>query len=203
MLKGYGIDMREDVTKVLIVCGYGCEMDYDYKRFIEFCTEFIRANDIEIVIACGGSTQKSKNETEAQCIIKAFYSEFESYKMLDKISNKTGFTNPKFIEESSSYTSLENLVNAKECLKKLELDRHNTSIWIACKIEKSLYIRMLIDKIYCKELWYHVWAIAYDNAKPKDAEREFRHLILKYLALKFPPLKKLAHWLKVRKSRKL
>jgi hypothetical protein len=122
------------LRRVVVVCGYGCDLDSPLKPYLDRVLDFCYANKPDAVILCGGATQR-----------RSFPHETEANVMQKYLAPLEGFCHPRWYVLGGSYTTYENIRDAAVVIGPLKrtLQPDDIQITIFCEVTRSLKVAIL------------------------------------------------------------
>jgi hypothetical protein len=129
---------EEDSRKpfhVVLVHGYGCNLDSPLTPYLLRVSDFLRLQRPDVVVTCGGATQRMSRpgKTEAGVMNDFLY---------DRLDSPMADWHPAWFVEEDSYTTLENVLNGSDLVRRLVRDWdarwETTTVTVFCETQRSL-----------------------------------------------------------------
>ncbi len=116
-----------------VVCGYGCDINSPLRPYLDRVGEFLRVNNIEAVILCGGETRKA-----------TFPGKSEARVMYDYL-RITANHSADFVIEDKSYTTYDNIRLAADRIRRMRprgREDIKFKITIFCESQRDLAVEI-------------------------------------------------------------
>jgi len=164
--------------RVVIVCGYGCNLDSPLQRYLDRVLLFCKEQRPEHVILCGGATQQKSfpGLTEAQLMYK--YLRGGPYFVLG--------WHPNWFVKDDGYTAYDNIRNAADVVGDLLLD--GPKITIFCEATRALKVADLARHFlgFPPDYGAPDIRIETDSWERRHPGKELRDTIRTHLAIRLP-----------------
>ena len=174
--------MSEKKQHVVVVCGYGCNIDSPLAVYVDRVRNFLRVNRVGQVIFCGGETQKKSfpGKSEAQVMY--------NYLMVQP-EGLQGWHQSHWIQ-IDSYTTYDNIRLAAEKIRIMKShDDPNAKfkITIFCEAQRALKV-IRLSRHFMRDLVENVDSITIETVSWERADpvRELKTTIMTWLAIKYP-----------------
>jgi hypothetical protein len=176
--------MSEEKRHVVVVCGYGCHLDTPLKPYLDKVGAFINLYNPELVIFCGGCTQKKSAPGVSEAGLMSGYLDHDQMVLPGK---KT-----EFVVEANSYTTYRNIRNAAWRIESWFM-RHDVlsdekvRITIFCEATRAPLVIMLA-RHFMGDFVDSIDDITVETASWERADpfKQVRNLIYNKLAIKYP-----------------
>ncbi|OGN06717.1 MAG: hypothetical protein A2669_00065 [Candidatus Yanofskybacteria bacterium RIFCSPHIGHO2_01_FULL_48_25b] len=167
---------------VVVVCGYGCHLNTQLRSYLDRVAEFINRHNPQLVILCGGETQKKTAPGRTEASVMAEY--------LVDVHQKT----PRFQVSPDSFTTFENIRDAVDVIRRQvwrvgRCGGFMVRVTIFCEAQRAPLVVMLarhfmgglvesIDDI----------TVGTGSWERQDPFKQVWNMIASKLAIKFPRL---------------
>lgn len=122
--------------RVLVVCGYGCNLDSPLKPYLDRVVRFCREKKPGVVILCGGPTQQKSYPVHTEAIVMYLY-------LLEKLGTLEDW-HPAWYTEDESFTTYDNIRDAAVIIKKRRrCEMEGEEITIFCEATRALKVALL------------------------------------------------------------
>ena len=173
---------------VVVVCGYGCHLRGPEGRptplipYLERVAAFINRHDPELVIFCGGHTQRKSAPGVSEAGLMSSYLDHDQMVLPGK---RTDFRN-----EHGSYTTYENIRNAAAAIRNWGFHHargEKVRITVFCEAQRAPVVDMLarhfMKDLVDKDDHIDIETASWERADPF---RQAGNLIRNKLAIKYP-----------------
>ena len=163
---------------IVVVCGYGCDINSPLAVYIDRVRSFLRVNRVDQVIFCGGETQK-----------KSFPEKTEAQVMCNYLAVQPG-GHRRYWLETGSYTTFDNVRLAAEKIRIMKShDDPNAKfkVTIFCEAQRALKV-IRLSRHFMRDLVENVDSITIETVSWERADpvRELKTTIMTWLAIKYP-----------------
>lgn len=178
---------------IVVVCGYGCDLDSPLKPYLDKVIGFGMLRKPDAIVLCGGATMRKRfpDETEASVMYK-YLKPLEAY-------------HPMWFVLGDSYTTYENIRDAAwvigHDITEVTGERE-FEIVIFCEATRALKVAMLARHFlgFPPERGMPPIRIETDSWEPMHPTHELIGTIKEWLAIRFPFLNTLQRTARIRKS---
>jgi len=174
---------------IVIVCGYGCHLVDVLVVYLNKVIDFLKENKPDLVIFCGGETQRDSAFGISEAQMMANYVNDSLVRFLSFIDDRRIFP---FRIENDSYTTHENIRNASIILNswagpRKEEIKGKIHISIFCEATRAANVVML-SRHFMKDLVGSVDDITIETGSWERADpfKQVGNLIYNKTAIKFP-----------------
>lgn len=180
--------MEEKKLHVVVVCGYGCNIDSPLQRYLTRVLEYLYSYEPQAVIYSGGYTQQ-----------KSFHGLSEAGVMADYVEQMVFFPwNHEEHLETEAYTTYDNIELAAAKIRRWRDGNFGVTnhrpyvkfrITIFCEAQRALKV-ILLSRYFMSGLVDDIDDIQIEtyNWERADPMRELKTTFLTWLAIKFPSL---------------
>lgn len=196
-------EAREKARRIVIVCGYGCNLDSPLMPYLNRVADFCREKRPDMVIFCGGATQRRTFPGRTEAGVMYGY----LYDMLHQVAAPPDW-HPAWFTEDESYTTFENIRDAAAVTKMLHAADEASSfrgrgekITVFCEATRALKVDILVRHFLPrkeKEPRVHLEAVSWELGSPL---KELVGTIQTWLSICVPFLNMLLRWQRIRKSK--
>lgn len=125
------------VQHIVIVCGYGCHLVPELKKYLDKVAQFANQEKPNCLILCGGFTQRKSAPGISEAALMKSY-------IIPQLKYAPDFV---FLEEDS-YTSLDNIQKAAVKVHIKQLMSKETRMTIFCEATRALKVDLLIRHFF-------------------------------------------------------
>lgn len=117
--------------RVVVVCGYGCNLDSPLKPYLDRVAAFCRDYQPQVIILCGGATQQQTFPGKTEALVMYQY-------LHDKLfGDPESYWYTSVLLENESYTTYENIRGAAR------MEPGGKEITIFCEATRALKVALL------------------------------------------------------------
>lgn len=163
---------------IVVVCGYGCHIDTPLRPYLGRVFRFVQDQHPNIVIFCGGFTQKKSAPGVSEARLMQDYTQLNEWPAFML----------KTLTDESSYTTYGNIENASRLIRYV-LKEKDVQVTIFCEATRAANVIMLA-RHFMGGLVESVDDISVETASWERADpfKQASNLIYNKLAIKYPLL---------------
>ena len=110
-----------DTRRIVVVCGYGCNLDSPLKPYLDRVADYCARTRPEYIILCGGQTQQKSYPGTSEADVM--------YRYLHSVLDNEPDFHPGWFAECESFTTYENIRDAAAVINRLEIAGEGRECW--------------------------------------------------------------------------
>lgn len=183
---------RTDRKRVVVVCGYGCDIDSPLKPYLDKVVAFYAEKKPDVVILCGGETQQKSFPGENEIIVMRRY-------LFGQLGIWPECWCDGWFSGEDSYTAFESIrvvADTVRCLLPYRPEFINAEITIFCEATRALQVALLARHFF----GFPPVKIETDSWELSHPAKELKTTFFTLLCCHIPLLWRYFRWRRIRRS---